>query len=305
LSRPSQPESIKGQEVLARPDVVANGGWMSGPELLYEMSSVIPPGEAQRYAENRRRDMDASRYSTSELIAMGRRARTIRKINHYLERGVWVTDPPKLTRDHWAGHERWRIRALFPGAILMPDAAEELGVTTSTLDIWISKGLIPDAKRPPGGPPKSVRLVTPDLMEIYRRVADMKPPPNGHTWKTDPRTVWQPRADVVECPSCACKFTVELTVKPVTDTTFVEPAETDPPPQEPDEDNDEDVDDRLETEADAPKSPAPASRAYLAMRSGRILDESLIQRVEDAVRRASNSQAGLVDAGLASHGPRT
>jgi hypothetical protein len=289
---------------------------MSGPELIYEMSAAIPPGEAQRFAMSRSRGSESR--PVQELIASGRRSRVVKKINHYVERGVWVTDPPELTRDHWAGRQRWRIKALFPGAVLMPEAAEKIGVTLSVLDDWISKGLAPDGARPPGASPKAVRLATPELVEIYRQIAALRIPGSAN-WKADPRGVWVPtQKDTIECPSCACRFTVELTVRPVEPAAeWVGPTQsigtTDP---EPDEDVDEDVDDfdpddppsvrrgdELEDQLEPPLEAEPAvgvveidgQRRVIPMRSGRILDDELVARMERAVREAREAHVRLGD----------
>ncbi len=329
MGRTGPPESTRGEQVLARPEVLANDGWVAGPELLHEMMAAIPPGEAQRAAMARVKDPDA--WKVHDLIASGKRTRAVRRISQFLDRGVWVSDPGKLTREHWAGHARWKVKALYPGAIGMPEAAEEIGVSLSVLDDWIGKGLAPDGFRPPGAAPKAVRLVTPDLVDIYRRIAALRPPPNGREWKADPRAVWITPAgggvNEVECPNCASKFVVELTVKPA-----LEPKGWLPPGGAaerislPEPDPQPDSQPALQSVPDPMSEPIPEAVSdpvlqpvpepvgrqegsdvtttleQFAMRSGRPLDEGLVRRMEDAVRQARTARASLVDDGFASHG---
>ncbi len=340
MPRVVSPEVVKGEAVLAREDVLANDGWISGPELLYEMMSVIPPGEAQRAAMERVKDPE--KWSTQDLINSGRRSRAVRKITQMFERGVWVSDPPKMTRDHWAGHMRWKAKALFPGAIGMPDAADEIGVSLYMLDDWISKGLAPDGFRAPGAPIKTMRLVTPQLLETYRRIAELRPVPGRREWKSDPRAVWQkPTAQAaagvgneIECPHCSGLIVVETVVRAapadgsaggsaaggsaaggsavgwtpdgvIPQPTARVPAEAvvgnaqlDNTPQDA-QDDPQDVPDQPGAGSD---SVVIDGQERFALRSGRALDETLVKRMEDAVRAASRARASMVDGGAASHG---
>lgn len=208
----SSPEALAGLEALS------DGEWMPGPALVIEMMKAIPPGEAQRYAESRwKKPQEAP---PRLLIESGRRRRAVKRVAWYVGRGLWETDPPKLTRDHWAGYERWRVRDRYPGQIGLTEAAERIGVTLRVLEQWIAKGLAPQPARI-SDTPKAVRMVTPDLLEIYRRIAEVRPPAGGLRWQVDPRSLWVGKpGTILQCPDCGSHFRANVALEAIGDESF-------------------------------------------------------------------------------------
>lgn len=114
-SRATAPQwSVKADEILA------DGQWHDGMQLVREIEKTVTPGVALRRVESyrqsrlRARDKEGQDRKTApperRLIAMGQRAITQSFILSRVRRGSYVTDPSPIPEDGWRGQGGWMIR---------------------------------------------------------------------------------------------------------------------------------------------------------------------------------------------------
>lgn len=102
-------------------ELLADGEWHDGMQLLREVEKLITPGPARRKAQNkyvsrRRRENGEEEperkreLPDSALIAMGKRYMTQNMVHGRLKSGAWQTDRPITA---WRGRPGWQLRKVI------------------------------------------------------------------------------------------------------------------------------------------------------------------------------------------------
>jgi MerR HTH family regulatory protein len=189
------------EALLALRAALDDGKWHDGPAVMREVQRAIPPGLASRARLSELRGAGAE-----EMVTQGRRKIARTTINAEIARRKIEVDPVGLTRAHWSGELPWRLRDPLAGALSVTAVAEMFELNPSTLRVWIAKGYVPVSANAGG-----VMRLTPDQVEITRRVHEVWPGPNARHWPVDPRSVWEPATpEGATCPHCGETITVML-----------------------------------------------------------------------------------------------
>ncbi len=217
-SAPRRRSSRGSPELAAGRALLADGKWHHGAALLRAMGKVVPPGEAGRFAVQRLKTNNGGKGvkgrlpSQDELIRIGRNRKAQIRIANMIKEGLWESNPPTLTRPHWVGDLTWQVRDRYPGAIGVPEAADQLGIADHVLGSWIRLGYVPPPERPR---PNGERFVTRAQLDAYRKVAAARLP-NGR-FSVVPTTLWKADLEAAEaaehiCPTCGTALRITVSV---------------------------------------------------------------------------------------------